>query len=58
MDEFKDESPAERRKGGWRVVGYLVGGFPVVPCTVYRSCVYRCRVTFDALRYGRRCIPG
>ncbi|NLR63276.1 hypothetical protein HGH92_03065 [Chitinophaga varians] len=26
MEEFKDESPAERRKGGWCVVGYLVGG--------------------------------
>ncbi|NML37929.1 hypothetical protein HHL17_12055 [Chitinophaga sp. G-6-1-13] len=26
MEEFKDESPAERRKGGWYVVGYLVGG--------------------------------
>lgn len=26
MEEFKDESPAERRKGGWCVVGYLIGG--------------------------------
>ncbi|WP_343745002.1 hypothetical protein [Chitinophaga sp.] len=26
MEEFKNETQAERRKGGWCVVGYLVGG--------------------------------
>ncbi|RBL91986.1 hypothetical protein [Chitinophaga flava] len=26
MEEFKNESPEERRKGGWCVAGYLIGG--------------------------------